>query len=100
MNRLNSILVGVDFSGASRHCPRKRAERGTVSHSTFQLQAVSVERQRQAVMTGAGREPTRWLGNKGRNDLRYVLLGSAAERLLTKLPCSVLCVRPPEGRSA
>jgi len=40
------------------------------------------------------------LGNKGRTNLRYVLLGSTAERLLTELPCSVLCVRAPEGASA
>lgn len=39
------------------------------------------------------------LGNKGRTNLRYVLLGSTAERLLTELPCSVLCVRGPEGAS-
>ena len=36
------------------------------------------------------------VGNKGRTNLRYVLLGSTAERLLTDLPSSVLCVRTPE----
>jgi len=39
------------------------------------------------------------LGNKGRTNLRYVLLGSTAERLMSELPCSVLCVRAPEGVS-
>jgi nucleotide-binding universal stress UspA family protein len=34
------------------------------------------------------------VGNKGRTNLRYVLLGSTAERLLTKLPCSLLVVKP------
>jgi universal stress protein E len=40
------------------------------------------------------------LGNKGRTNLRYVLLGSTAERLLTELPCSVLRVRAPEGANS
>ncbi len=34
------------------------------------------------------------VGSKGRTNLRYVLLGSTAERLLTSLPCSVLVVKP------
>jgi universal stress protein E len=34
------------------------------------------------------------VGGKGRTNLRYVLLGSTAERLLTRLPCSVLVVKP------
>jgi universal stress protein E len=34
------------------------------------------------------------VGNKGRTNLRYVLLGSTAERLLTRLPCSLLVVKP------
>ena len=33
------------------------------------------------------------IGGKGRTNLRYVLLGSTAERLLTRLPCSVLVAR-------
>jgi nucleotide-binding universal stress UspA family protein len=37
------------------------------------------------------------IGGKGRTNLRYVLLGSTAERLLTLLPCSVLVVRLPAG---
>ena len=35
------------------------------------------------------------IGGKGRTNLRYVLLGSTAERLLTRLPCSVLVVKLP-----
>ena len=35
------------------------------------------------------------MGGKGRTNLRYVLLGSTAERLLTRLPCSVLVVKLP-----
>jgi nucleotide-binding universal stress UspA family protein len=34
------------------------------------------------------------VGNKGRTNLRYVLLGSTAERLLSGLPCSLLVVKP------
>ncbi|OYW29651.1 MAG: hypothetical protein B7Z47_04530 [Chthoniobacter sp. 12-60-6] len=34
------------------------------------------------------------VGSKGRTNLRYVLMGSTAERLLTHLPCSLLVVRP------
>ena len=34
------------------------------------------------------------VGHKGRTNLRYVLLGSTAERLLTKFPCSMLVVKP------
>lgn len=34
------------------------------------------------------------IGAKGRTNLRYVLLGSTAERLLKTLPCSVLVVKP------
>lgn len=38
------------------------------------------------------------VGSKGRSNLRYVLMGSTAERLLTRLPCSFLVVRPsPEN---
>ena len=35
------------------------------------------------------------MGGKGRTNLRYVLLGSTAERLLTRLPCSLLIVKLP-----
>jgi nucleotide-binding universal stress UspA family protein len=35
------------------------------------------------------------VGGKGRTNLRYMLMGSTAERLLTRLPCSLLVVRPP-----
>lgn len=35
------------------------------------------------------------VGGKGRTNLRYVLLGSTAERLLTRLPCSILVVKLP-----
>ncbi|HRH96160.1 MAG TPA: universal stress protein, partial [Prosthecobacter sp.] len=35
------------------------------------------------------------LGALGRTNLRYLLLGSTAERVLTRLPCSVLVVKPP-----
>jgi len=34
------------------------------------------------------------VGSKGRTNLSYVLLGSTAERLLTRLPCSLLVVKP------
>lgn len=34
------------------------------------------------------------VGNQGRTKLCYVLLGSTAERLLTRLPCSLLVVKP------
>ncbi len=34
------------------------------------------------------------LGTKGRTNLKYVLLGSTAERLLRDVPCSVLAVKP------
>ncbi|MEQ1850001.1 MAG: universal stress protein [Chthoniobacteraceae bacterium] len=37
------------------------------------------------------------LGDKGQSDLKYVLLGSTVERLLRKLPCSALVVRPPRA---
>ncbi len=33
------------------------------------------------------------VGGKGRSNLHYVLLGSTAERLLTRLPCSLLVVK-------
>jgi nucleotide-binding universal stress UspA family protein len=35
------------------------------------------------------------LGNRGRTTLKYILLGSTAERLLKEIPCSMLVVRPP-----
>jgi universal stress protein E len=35
------------------------------------------------------------LGTKGKTNLRYVLLGSTAERLLRDVPCSVLAIKPP-----
>lgn len=37
------------------------------------------------------------LGTRGQTTLRYLLLGSTAERLLRELPCSVLTVRPPDA---
>lgn len=37
------------------------------------------------------------LGRRGQTTLRYVLLGSTAERLLRELPCSVLTVPPPDA---
>ena len=36
------------------------------------------------------------LGTRGHTSLRYILLGSTAERLLRELPCSVLTARPPD----
>ena len=35
------------------------------------------------------------IGAKGKTNLRYVLLGSTAERLLRNVPCSLLVVKPP-----
>jgi nucleotide-binding universal stress UspA family protein len=40
------------------------------------------------------------LGNQGRTNLRYALLGSTAERALAELPCSVLVVKPAEVATA
>lgn len=37
------------------------------------------------------------IGARGRSNLAYLLLGSTAERVLTRLPCSVLVVRSREG---
>ncbi len=37
------------------------------------------------------------IGAKGQTNLRYVLLGSTAERLLRHLPCSLLVVKPELG---
>jgi nucleotide-binding universal stress UspA family protein len=34
------------------------------------------------------------ISTKGRTNLRYVILGSTAEQLLTRLPCSLLVVKP------
>jgi len=39
------------------------------------------------------------LGTRGHTSLRYVLLGSTAERLLRELPCSVLTVRPGDAET-
>jgi nucleotide-binding universal stress UspA family protein len=39
------------------------------------------------------------LGTRGHMSLRYVLLGSTAERLLRELPCSVLTVRPTDAET-
>lgn len=36
------------------------------------------------------------LGTRGKSDLRYALLGSTAERVISELPCSVLAVKPAE----
>jgi len=40
------------------------------------------------------------LGNLGRTNLRYALLGSTAERALAELPCSALVVKPAEIAAA
>ncbi|MCF7786852.1 MAG: universal stress protein [Prosthecobacter sp.] len=40
------------------------------------------------------------MGGKGRTNLRYMLMGSTAERLLTRLPCSILIVKPTLENSA
>lgn len=40
------------------------------------------------------------VGGKGRTNLLYALMGSTAERLLTRLPCSVLVVKPSVENSA
>lgn len=39
------------------------------------------------------------LGTRGHTSLRYILLGSTAERLLCELPCSVLTVRPADAET-
>lgn len=39
------------------------------------------------------------LGRRGQTTLRYLLMGSTAERLLRELPCSVLTVLPPDGET-
>lgn len=39
------------------------------------------------------------MGTRGQTSLRYLLLGSTAERLLRELPCSVLTVRAPGGEN-
>lgn len=39
------------------------------------------------------------LGTRGRTNLRYVMAGSTAERLLRELPCSVLAVHALETES-
>ena len=36
---------------------------------------------------------------RGQTTLRYLLLGSTAERLLRELPCSVLTVRPTDAEN-
>lgn len=36
------------------------------------------------------------IGTRGRTSLKYLLMGSTAEYLLSKRPCSLLAVRPPE----
>jgi universal stress protein E len=36
------------------------------------------------------------LGTRGQTNLRYVLLGSTAERLLRDVPCSILAIKPPD----
>lgn len=40
------------------------------------------------------------LGNQGKTNLRYALLGSTAERALAELPCSALVVKPVETTTA
>ena len=37
------------------------------------------------------------MGTRGRTGLAHVLLGSVAERTMRTAPCSVLCVKAPEG---
>lgn len=36
------------------------------------------------------------MGTRGRTNLRYVLLGSTAERIVREAPCSILAVKPEE----
>lgn len=38
------------------------------------------------------------LGNQGRTNLRYALVGSTAERVLTELPCSALVIKQVHAR--
>ena len=39
------------------------------------------------------------LGTLGHTNLRYILMGSTAERVLRELPCSVLAVPPPDSEN-
>lgn len=39
------------------------------------------------------------MGTRGRSGLAHVLLGSVAERTLRAAPCSMLCVKAPDGRA-
>ena len=39
------------------------------------------------------------LGRRGHTSLRYIVMGSTAERLLRELPCSVLTVLPPDAET-
>ena len=77
MNRPKSILAGVDISEGLR---------AALKHT----------REVRADLNG----DLIIFGNNGRTNLRCLMLGATAERWLTELPCSVLCVRAQEGASA
>ena len=78
MNRLKSIVAGIDFSDCSR--------------SALQ-QAVRVALWNKARLHVVHVIECLVITTKGRTNLRYVLLGSTVERLLREISCSVLTVK-------
>jgi nucleotide-binding universal stress UspA family protein len=81
-----------------------RARRGGASPPAFRGRAGSSSRWRSTTYPGHGRGITEFvqqiggdlavLGTRGRTNLRDLLIGSTAERVLRDAACSILAVRP------
>jgi len=86
MNALRSIVVGLDFTPASRAALNVTLDIAEHDHYGRGIAAYAKQHHADLLV----------LGTQGRTNLRYALLGSTTERVLNELPCSALAVKPAE----
>lgn len=95
MNSLKTILVRVDFSTVSRSALERAVWLAGLNGASLHILQV-VDTTAVGIVAHARQTAADLIviGRKGSTNLRYVLLGSTAEQLLTILPTALLVVKP------